>query len=120
MASDGTRRDIERRSHRFARAVRVCAVRRRWSCVQWSDLGHLLHSSGAVAAHFIEAGQRAHRPDSTRRLALAREQAAESMWWLEVLAETSPDHTPLAPLEQLHQQAETLNLRLRSILRRES
>ncbi len=120
MASEGTRRDIARRSHRFALAVRNCAARRRWAPAQWTDLHRLLGSSGAVAAHFIEADQRAHHPDSNRRLALAREQAAESMWWLEVLAETSPDHAPLAPIEQLHQQAEKLNLRLRSILRRES
>ena len=120
MAFDGIRRDIERRSHHFARAVRSCASTRRWSRVQQADLHRLLHSSGAVAAQYIEAGQHVRHRDSTRRLALAREQAAESMWWLEVLAETSPDHAALTPLEQLHHQAEKINLRLRSILRRDS
>jgi four helix bundle protein len=117
MASDGTGLEIARRSHRFALAVRSCVSSRRWSRVQRADLPRLLRSSGAVAAHYLEAGHAASRMDCTRRMILAREQAAESMLWLEVLAETSPCHAPLTPIERLHHQAEKLNLRFRSILR---
>jgi len=117
MASDSTGHDIARRSHRFARAVRNCASGRRWSRVQQPDLRRLLRSSGAVTAQFIEAGHAPCPTDCTRRLALAREEAAQSMWWIQVLAETTPVHATLGPIERLHAQAETINRKLRSILR---
>jgi len=118
MASNGKGQDIARRSHRFARAVRKCVSGRRWSRAQRSDLRHLLHSSGAVAAHYIEAAHAPGRTDFSRRIAIAREEAAGSMLWLEILAETSPRCVPLlSRLERLHEQAEVLNQTLASILR---
>ena len=117
MSPDGTGYDIARRSHRLAREVRNCVASHRWSRVQRTDLRHLLQSSGAVVAQCVEARHAASRPDFTRRLALAREQAAGTMLWLEVLAETSPCRAPLPKIERLHGQAEHINARLHSILR---
>ncbi len=83
------RRDLEERTERFARQVRLFLSRVHLSALNEPDVRQLVRSSGSIGANYIEAQNALGRKDFIMRIRIARKEAKETGYWLRLL--TLPD-----------------------------
>jgi four helix bundle protein len=107
--------DLEERTYRFALDARKLVRACEWGREQRTDLVHLLHSSGSVAANYVEANNAISSPDFSHRLRISKKEAGESRLWLRLLGDTSEDDRK-ATLRDLYREADALVRIFASIL----
>ena len=77
--------NLEKRTFIFAKDVREFVHQLSRSLVNEADMRQLIRSSGAVGANYIEANDALGSKDFLMRLKIARKEAKESKYWLELL-----------------------------------
>ena len=77
--------DLEGRTLRFARKVRVLIKRVPYSISNRADLYQLAKSSGSVGANYLEANNALSRKDFVMRVRISLKEAKESGYWLRLL-----------------------------------
>lgn len=82
----GKKYDLEERTFRFAKDVRLFIASIERKIVNFDDCRQLLRSSGSVGANYIEANEALSRKDFLMRVKISRKEAKESIFWLELLS----------------------------------
>ncbi len=109
------RYDLEDRALTFAREVRSFVAKLPKTTANIEDGKQLVRSSGSVGANYLEANESLSKKDFAMRIKIAKKEARETIWWLEVII--AP--TDLLSFQQalLKEATELMNI-LGSILRR--
>ncbi|MBI4121053.1 MAG: four helix bundle protein [Parcubacteria group bacterium] len=89
--SNNRRFDLEKRTTDFARAIiRLCKTLPR-SPMHDRLVGQIVGSAGSVGANYREANDALGKKDFAHRLKIARKEAKETIHWLELIKEASPN-----------------------------
>ncbi len=81
--------DLEKRTLKFAKSVRVFARVFPKDFVAYEDIKQLVRSSGSVGANYIEANNSLSKKDFRMRIKICKKEAKESYYWLELLEATN-------------------------------
>lgn len=77
--------DLEDRALLFAREVRTFVNQLPKTTVYLEDSKQLVRSSGSVGANYLEANESLSKKDFAMRIKIAKKEARETIWWLELL-----------------------------------
>ena len=84
------RHDLEERTERFAKQVRVFVKGLKRSVENLEDIKQMVRSSGSIAANYIEANEALSQKDFLMRAKICRKEAKETGLWLRLIdAESS-------------------------------
>ena len=84
-------RDLEDRTLEFAkRTIKLCKVLPR-NTVNMELTKQLIRSAGSIGANYREANESLGKKDFVHRLRIARKEAKETNYWLELVKEQNPD-----------------------------
>jgi len=87
------RYDLEERTLLFAKAVRVYVKELPKNTATYEDSKQVVRSSGLVGANYREANDSLSKKDFVMRIKIARKEAKETIFWLELLAVESSEST---------------------------
>jgi len=79
------RYDLEERTLKFARQVRLLVKNLPKSVGNFEDGKQLVRSSGSVGANYIEANESLSKKDFIMRIKIAKKEAKETRFWLELI-----------------------------------
>ena len=108
--------DLEDRTLKFAKSVRVFARNYPKDFVAYEDIKQLVRSSGSVGANYIEANNALSKKDFKMRIKICKKEAKESQYWLTLL-EAINEQTE-NEREVLKKEAEELTYIFAAILRK--
>lgn len=80
------RYDLEIRALEFAKGVRIFVRRLDKSVATQEDVKQIVRSSGSVGANYLEANESLSKKDFQMRIKIAKKEARETIWWLELLS----------------------------------
>jgi len=83
-AGNSKRYDLEDRALRFAKDVRTFVRILPKDTVTQIDIKQLVRSSGSIGANYLEANESLSKKDFQMRLKIAKKEARETIWWLEL------------------------------------
>lgn len=109
--------NLEDRCLTFAKKVREFVKSVPQSIAGIEDAKQLIRSSGSIGANYIEANESLGKKDLLLRIRIARKEAKESRFWLELIDTASLDKLNEMRLALL-QEATELMLILSSIMRK--
>lgn len=107
--------DLEDRTKKFAMDVRRFVRKLPHDVCNVEDGKQLVRSSGSVGANYIEANEAISKKDLILRIKIARKEAKESKYWLEVI-EVGGELTK--EKQRLEQEAKEIMYILSSIMRK--
>ena len=81
--------DLEERTFRFAKAVRLFVKALPRTLINIEDGKQLIRSSGSVGANYREANEALSKKDFLLRIKISRKEAKESIYWLRLIHETN-------------------------------
>lgn len=82
-------RDLEERTLEFAKSIiRLCKVLPR-NTINIELIKQLVRSSGSIGANYREANEALGKKDFVHRLRIARKEAKETNYWLELIKEAN-------------------------------
>jgi four helix bundle protein len=79
------RYDLEDRTLQFAKDVRLFVAKLPRDIATNEDVKQLVRSSGSVGANYLEANESLSKKDFAMRIKIAKKEARETIWWLELL-----------------------------------
>lgn len=109
--------DLEDRTLLFARRVRDFVRQLPKNVAIFEDGKQVIRSSGSIGANYIEANESLSKKDFLMRIKIARKEAKETRYWLELL-EVSNNDTLSKTREQLIKEARELMMILSAVLRK--
>jgi four helix bundle protein len=77
--------DLEDRTLKFAKDVRVFVRLVQKDTANIEDCKQLVRSSGSIGANYIEANESLSKKDFIMRIKIARKEAKESIFWLQLI-----------------------------------
>jgi four helix bundle protein len=77
--------DLEERTREFAIAVRRKVGELKPSTANFEDGKQVVRSIGSIGANYIEANENIGKKDFLMRLKIARKEAKETVYWLEII-----------------------------------
>lgn len=83
--------NLEERAYLFAKECRLHIRTLPKTVSNIEDAKQLVRSSGSVGANYIEANEKLGDKDLLFRLKIARKEAKESKFWLQLLNDLNPD-----------------------------
>ena len=102
--------DLEERTLAFARRVVQLCRQVRQDAVNRELIGQLVRAAGSVGANYREANEALSAKDFVHRIKIARKEAKEALYWLQLLE--NAQHDANGEIEALEREA----IELRSIL----
>lgn len=84
-ARKSKRFDLENRALMFARDVRSFVYQLPKNIINQEDGKQLVRSSGSIGANYLEANESLSKKDFLMRLKIAKKEARETIWWLELI-----------------------------------
>jgi len=114
--SNSKQYDLEERTAEFARQCREFVKKLPKTTGNFEDGKQLIRSSGSQAANYIEANESLSKKDFLMRIKIARKEAKETQYWLN-LVDTSGDKGLEKECLELASECKELMLILGSILR---
>ncbi|PWB23167.1 four helix bundle protein, partial [Flavobacterium sp. HTF] len=88
--------NLEERTFLFAKECRIYIRTLSKTTSNIEDGKQLIRSSGSVGANYIEANEKLGDKDFLFRLKIARKEAKESKFWLQLLNDLNPDQIYLS------------------------
>ncbi|MNE35225.1 hypothetical protein D3C80_1289750 [compost metagenome] len=88
--------NLEERTFLFAKECRIYIRTLPKTTSNIEDGKQLVRSSGSVGANYIEANEKLGDKDLLFRLKIARKEAKESKFWLQLLNDLNPDQKTLS------------------------
>ena len=85
QAPNGKKYDLEGRSLDFAKEVRLFVREIPRTIANTEDVKQVVRSSGSVGANYREANESLGKKDFAMRLRIARKEAKETHYWLELI-----------------------------------
>ena len=92
--------NLEDRTFEFARDCRVLISKLPKTVSNIEDGKQLVRSSGSVGANYIEANENLGDKGFKFRMRIARKEAKESLYWLNLLKSLNPNSITIDPLIQ--------------------
>lgn len=77
--------DLEERTYKFARDIRIFLGKLPRNISNIEDCKQLARSSGSVGANYIEANESLSKKDFLMRVKIARKEAKETQYWLNLI-----------------------------------
>ncbi len=77
--------ELEDRFLRFAKRVRDFCVKLKQDVINKEYIRQLIRSSGSIGANYIEASDDLGKLDERMKIKIARREAKESVYWLELI-----------------------------------
>jgi four helix bundle protein len=109
--------DLEERTLKFARTVRSLARLLPRTIGNTEDVRQVIRSSGSVGANYREANGALGRKDFIMRLRIARKEAKETSYWLQLVDTSSDEQLENQRAELLREASELVSI-LGAILRK--
>ena len=109
--------DLEERTFKFAKDIRIFIKKIPKNISNFEDIKQLVRSSGSIGANYIEANESLSKKDFIMRIKIARKEAKESLFWLNLL-DTNNDKNLETECLNLIKECRELMLILGSILRK--
>lgn len=109
--------DLEERAYKFAKAVRTFVKNLPRNVSNFEDSKQLVRSSGSIGANYIEANESLGKKDFLMRIRIARKEAKETQYWLNLI-DTSGDKDLELECIRLIKESKELMLILGAILRK--
>lgn len=81
--------DLEDRTFRFAKAVRIFIKGLPKSISNYEDSKQVVRSSGSVGANYREANEALSKKDFVIRIKISRKESKESAYWLKLIHGTN-------------------------------
>ncbi|MCK5148140.1 four helix bundle protein [bacterium] len=81
--------DLEKRTFKFARAVRLFIKTLPNTLANIEDGKQLIRASGSVGANYIEANEAVSKKDFLYRIKISRKESKECIYWLRLINETN-------------------------------
>ncbi|OGQ04904.1 MAG: hypothetical protein A2W61_07715 [Deltaproteobacteria bacterium RIFCSPLOWO2_01_44_7] len=82
--------DLEERTLKFAKQVFNLCGQVVQNIINKEIISQVVRSSGSVGANYREANDAVSKKDFTHRMKIARKEAKETHYWLQLLEETNP------------------------------
>ena len=95
------RYDLEERTLKFAKNVRVYVKNLPYNTATAEDGKQVIRSSGSVGANYREANDSLSKKDFVMRIKIARKEAKETIYWLELLSVELADDSLVDEATQL-------------------
>lgn len=111
--------DLEERTKKFALNVRKYIKSMDRNIINYGDCKQVCRSSGSIGANYIEANEKLGPKDFVFRLKIARKEAKETGYWLQILQQANDlqgDHN----LHKLIDECGQLRKILSSIINKQS
>ncbi len=83
--------DLVDRTKIFSISVRKHLSTFKYNSLLIDDFRQLIRSSGSIGANYVEANQHIGPKDFKMRVKIAKKEAAETVYWLDVLSEVTND-----------------------------
>ena len=83
--------DLENRTRNFSKDVINCCNKIKQNNINSSIINQLIRSSTSVGANYCEANAASSKSDFRNKIHICRKEIQETEYWLELLAEASPD-----------------------------
>ena len=109
--------DLENRTLRFAKQVRDFIKQLPKNSASFEDGKQVIRSSGSIGANYIEANGALGKKDFLMRIRIARKEAKETRYWLQLL-ETGDNSVLTKTRLELIQEATELMMILSAIMRK--
>jgi len=77
--------ELEDRLLIFAKDIRLFVKSLPKSTGNYEDIKQIIRSSGSVGANYLEANESLSKKDFLMRIKIAKKEARETIWWLELL-----------------------------------
>ena len=90
--------DLEERTLLFEKECRFYIQQLPKTISNLEDSKQLIRSSGSVGANYIEANENLGSKDFIFRLKIARKEAKETCYWVQLLEELNPDYKATSSL----------------------
>lgn len=84
--------DLEERTYQFAKDCRLFLRELPKTINNIEDGKQLVKASGSIGANYIEANEKLGNKDFVMRLKIARKEAKEARYWLNLLGDLNPNH----------------------------
>lgn len=107
--------DLEQRTLEFAIAIRKFVKTLPRVLTNYDDVTQVIRSSGSIGANYIEANEKLGDKDFLMRLKIARKEAKETIYWLNLLKATN-EISYSKHLEELIAESDALRKILISII----
>lgn len=88
--SQNNKYDLEERTLRFSKDVLHLCSKIPKEAINYPLINQLIRSSTSVGANYREANDALGKKDFAHRVRIARKEAKESTYWLELILETNP------------------------------
>lgn len=83
--------DLEKRCMEFAKGVRNYCKGVERNAVNYVYIKQIIRSSSSIGANYIEANEKLGNKDLLMKLRIARREAKETEYWLELLEDEHPE-----------------------------
>jgi four helix bundle protein len=83
-----TKYDLEERTFKFAKDVRLFVKTLPHTITSHADAKQVIRSSGSIGANYIEANESTGEKDFAYRLRVSRKEAKETIYWLRLICDT--------------------------------
>ncbi|MBK8504862.1 MAG: four helix bundle protein [Saprospiraceae bacterium] len=107
--------DLEERTFEFAVEVRRFVIRLPKNAANYEDGKQVIRSSGSIGANYIEANEKLGEKDFLHRLRIARKEAKETSYWLNIIKNVG-DYSEESEVALLVRESEQLRKILSSII----
>jgi four helix bundle protein len=94
--------EIEQRLIRFSVDVIHLAERHK-AALPFSVIDQVIRSSGSIGANYAEAQNASSRTDFRNKIYIAKKEAAESRYWLQVVSKLVEDEVVMTLLKEVHE-----------------
>jgi len=84
--------DLENRCLKFAVDVRLMANKLPYNTPNAEDCKQVVRSTGSIGANYIEANESLGDKDKLMHLRISRKESKETIYWLNILLQTNPEH----------------------------
>lgn len=98
MASDKLNNELEERFLQFGVAV-IRYVSQKKEYLPFSVIDQVIRSSTSIGANYSEAQNAISKSDFKNKVFIAKKEASETRYWLQIIAELRPD-SDISPLQQ--------------------
>ena len=85
------RYDLEDRTLRFAKQIVNFCKKLPANTINFKLIDQLIRSAGSIGANYREANDSLGKKDFIHRLRIARKEAKETIFWLELIVEANPN-----------------------------
>lgn len=84
--------DLEERTLKFSKATIILCQKLPRNAINLPLISQIVRSAGSVGANYREANDALGKKDFAHRLKIARKEAKETSYWLELIAEANLGH----------------------------